>query len=480
MAVAVPQKEIPIASPEMLEAQFGLPAPERTADGEHYGLSLSCIKAAGAVALEGALGLESGAVRQLRDEFNAGVFEGLSSDSEFGDGLRVTKFDAWKIAGGKVRSADGETAVSDLVGRGYETSTRAAKKDFRMATQAHRDRNDLANALEVDEMVSGNRDYNTRIVVSAAPKEAMRRDGEDYWYNKGYVKDLHYIQMYHYNGRELVTAALSFKSKNIAKICQTLRDQGVEIPEGISADDIINHALTFSAGEEEAKATAKSLRKEAGDGTGTNTVGMVEDRQSMDTAFNEMYLPIAVSSAAGKKTERTAEIVSVFLGNSQYFSEEVRAQLASMNIRQDFTDSDTRLLHQLSIYAAIERVRGELGGAAAYLKHNTMPSYDYAPSAAQAAAAGFIARMGEYVQIGSSAGRTYSSCGAALKLVNEALKEFEIPSLQDIFGGKAKEKEEDSDDKGSLYFLCENRHLNRRPYGRTIECCATCGVSVAC
>lgn len=486
MAVAAPEKEIFTPSPEMLEAQFAMPSPdgipeiEHVPAGERYGLSLSCIKAAGAAALEGSLGLDSGAVKQLRGEFDACVFEGLSSDGELGDGLRVTKFDSWQVRNGKVISGDGETPVSELVNNGYETSRRDAEKDFRVATQAHRDKNDLFNAHEVDAMVSGRRDYDTRIVISAAPMDAMRRDGEQYWYGKGYVKDQHYIQMYHWNGQELVTAALSFKAKDMGKVRRALREQGADIPDDAKPDDIINYALTFNAAEEEAKAKALSLRKGA-EGTAAmsrDTVDMVENRRSMDTAFSEMYLPVAISSAVGKKTPRTAEIVSVFLENSQYFSPEVRGRLMSIDARDDFTDEDTRLLHQLSTYAAIERVRAELSGETAYTGTGVMPSYDYAPADVHAAAASFINQMGEFIQIGSSAGRTYSSCGAALKLVNDALKEFEIPSLQDVFGGKAEEK--DSDEKGSLYFVCENNHPNRRPYGKTIDCCTTCGVSVAC
>lgn len=48
---------------------------------------------------------------------------------------------------------------------------------------------------------------------------------------------------------------------------------------------------------------------------------------------------------------------------------------------------------------------------------------------------------------------------------------------------KAESKNEsslDKDEKGSLIFDCPKGHSNRRPYGQTIPCCTTCGISVEC
>jgi hypothetical protein len=495
------------AEAEDMQAHFDMPSPDsedisgsdRPAHNEKYGISLSSMRAVGEIALSGSADMDrSGEVAQLRGEFYSCVFEGLSSDKEYGEGLQVTKFDKWEVKGGQVMSGDGTTPVSEIVENGYQASKREAEQDLRMLAQVRRDDNDRGVIKRVDSMVSGKESFNTLIDLSCDPKEAIKRDGIGYWNKKGYVEDLVYAHMYHWTGGELVTGALSFKAKDLSKLREALAKRGVDVPENVHPDDLINHHYTLSLSDsEQAKEQVLGLREECSDTPAfrkTDTVDIVENQQSMNAVFNEMYVPITASLALEQKTDRVGKIISAFGANSQYFRPEVRNHLARMGNKETINDDDARLLHQLSVYAAIERVRAEIATGTSGLAPSDILLNPGSFGAGirgingleeyERAAEGFIASMGGFVQIGSSAGRTYSSCGSALQLTPEGLKEFDygwgmnIP--QDIFGGHLKKEEEDR--RGALVFSCGNGHTNKRKPGELLARCQTrpCKAQVAC
>lgn len=460
---------------------------------EKYGLSLSAMRKVGRIALSGAENIEeSPEAMQLRGEFESSVFEGLSTDEELGKRLQVTKFGEQKVVDGQV-VADNGTPMVQLVKNGYEAAKSETQKDPRMETQAQRDKNDMGVIEKINSMVAGNEEFNTFIVISSDPKEAIERDGAAYWYKRGYVKDMVYAQMYHWSGDELTTGALSFHSQDLGKLRDALVERGVEVPEDVAADDLINYSFSFDAANvQEAKGKALAMREECSDlpiSDNTDTVDMVEGQQSMDMAFKEMYLPISESLAHRQKTERVEQVVATFKANSQYFDEEVTEHLERMQNAEYFSDEDARLLHQLSVYAAIEKVRVGLEGAASTIEND--PYFSGGTRLTEGldeyAVAGFLANMGNYVQLGSSMGRSYSSCGGALQL-SAKVKEFDygygmnIP--QDIFARYAQEaeREAEEDEHGPLNFKCTAGHPNSRKPGEIKLKCATqpCGGKVAC
>ena len=333
---------------------------------EQYGLSMKAMREVGRMAVARAKNLEQlGITKQLRGEFDSCVFEGLSSDEEHGRGLRVTKFKEYPIVDSMVMSEDGETPVLELIENGQESSRAAAIKDRRMWTQHNRDKNDVSNAQEVGAMVAGERDYNTRLVVSCEPAEAIERDGIEYWNKKGYIKDTAYIQFYHHSeGDELLTGSLSFRAKDKAVLRAKLSKFGIEIPEDESVDNYINYALTDSLSEDDAKKLALSLRELCEDRSNQkniDTVNILEkDGDVIETTFREMYLPVAESLAQKRKTDKTSQIVATFMAESKSFDPEVRRQLMKIHNSRSFDDDDARLLHQLTVYAAIERLRTAL------------------------------------------------------------------------------------------------------------------------
>lgn len=78
-------------------------------------------------------------------------------------------------------------------------------------------------------------------------------------------------------------------------------------------------------------------------------------------------------------------------------------------------------------------------------------------------------------RLAAQAGKTYSGCGGSVSMSAEA-------ELSQLGYGDADKKIEvgESDRYGLLTFKCQKGHTNKRPRGKLIECCKTCGVSVKC
>lgn len=82
-------------------------------------------------------------------------------------------------------------------------------------------------------------------------------------------------------------------------------------------------------------------------------------------------------------------------------------------------------------------------------------------------------QMRHFGQLARSEGKVYSGCGASLSA------RAELDSLG--YGDVGRMQESSGSDKyGSLTFPCKNGHQNRRPYGKLIDKCTTCKVSVKC
>jgi len=406
---------------------------------EQSGLSLHAMRRVGEVAVAGAENWEdSGEVSQLKGEFESCVFEGLSSDKEFRNKLRVTKFNHVPVIDNQVMAADGKTPVINLVRAGVAKAEQDVDENpdlkLPLLTEVNRYKNDVTNAVEVDNIVAGKTDHNTRIVVTYVPKEAMLRDGVEFWEKKGYIEDGCYIQMYHYSGGdEVFTGSLSFKSYDDEKFLETMSELGIEIPDNEADDNYINYAKTATLDEDSAMQLALDMRERLDQSPADERLDTVEilDKHSnvMSSVFEQMYLPAAPDLISGIKSYSTAKVISSFLNNSEHFSSEVRRQLLKTHNSLYFDDDGGRLISQLAVYSAIEGLRATLTQKNAladmFIKIETSPGrISYQPNS------DFINQMVQFAAIGASMGRIYSSCGAALEISNQV-------NLQNIFLGNS-------------------------------------------
>ncbi len=418
-----------------------------TPQPETYGLSLSALRRLGAITTQTVVDTEvlQAHETQVRDEFNSAVFEGLSSDENYGGVLQVTKFDTRKVIDGKVMSADMQSTVTELLENGLDSSKQASRFDQRLVNQMTRDDNDLENARQVELMIAGKTDYNTRVVVSLLPEEAIERDGEAFWKNIGYIpgKKTAYIQLYHYSAEgELLTGSLSVDMSDKLRWRELFAKHGIEIPEDETTDNWLQYALIGEMSEEEAKEFALDIRREyEGRGIGENidTVDTIEaNQEAIDRVFEQMYLPIVDSLALGEKTPEMKEIVDAFLANSQYFNSATRSDLMRASNKAGFSDNDAKLLHQLVIYSSIEMFRSSLTGHSAQDVQQDMS--EFAQMAVQESLANAMAL---FASGGAKEGRTYSSCGRMIDFA-EMLKELtgsqEDQTPQEVFGRGARRK----------------------------------------
>lgn len=74
-------------------------------------------------------------------------------------------------------------------------------------------------------------------------------------------------------------------------------------------------------------------------------------------------------------------------------------------------------------------------------------------------------------------GKVFSGCGATIEANAEEEKDNAADELSSLGYGN---KYEEGDKYGSLTFSCQRGHRNRRPYGKKIPECTTCGIKVAC
>lgn len=418
-----------------------------TSPQETYGLSLSALRKLGAITTQTVVDVEilRAHETQVRDEFNSAVFEGLSSDENYGGVLQVTKFDTRKIINGKVMSADMQSTVTELLENGVESSEQASRFDQRLTNQLVRDENDLENARQVELMIAGMTDYNTRIVVSLLPEEAIDRDGEDFWKNIGYIpsKKTAYIQLYHYSSEgELVTGSLSVDMSDKDRWREIFEKYGVEIPEDETTDNWLKYAITAEMSEEEAREFALGIRRDyqgQGAGESFDTVDTIEANQEViDSVFERMYLPIVDSLAVGEKTPEMEEIVDAFLANSQYFNSETRSDLMRASNKAGFGDDEAKLLHQLVVYSSIEMFRSSLEGHSIGSMQQDMSEF------AQLAIQENLANaMALFASGGAKEGRTYSSCGRMIdfaEMIKELTGSQEEKTPQEVFGRGARRK----------------------------------------
>ncbi len=433
---------------EIAEAQFAQPQPERPPESEIYGRSLSSPYRLGVFAVGKTLSevARSPEADQGRDEFYTSVEEGFGTDAELGGGLEVRDFDKRPVINGQAMAKDLKTAVSDMTAAGLTCAIETAKKDKRFRPQLTRSGWDHKNALTVNRMVRGETDYNTRIVVTPLPEEAIEESGAVYWRGVGYVPHLRrgFVQLYHANGEELITGSLSFDGSDKKRLRELFSKYGVDIPEEETTDNWLQYAITGTMSEEEAKEFALEIANQAGDPEykkTTNTVEVTnEHRAIMETVFNESYIHACESLAVGRQTKSLTELMSQLANNAQYFNEDYKQALYRMEVNQDkFSDEDFIVIHELLVYSTIEMMRAlHLQAAEQVIKSDSFRNAGYLNIAYLKSLdqASFQDALGSFGAEGARNNRTYSACGLA---ISPGGKSNPDESPQHAFGGNCPE-----------------------------------------
>jgi hypothetical protein len=414
---------------------------ERSPEAEIYGRSLSTVHRLGALMVKVSLGdaIASPEADQARVEFFTSVEEGFGTDMELGGGLEVRDFDKRPVVDGKVMSKDLKTAISSMTEAGVVCARHTARFDSRFQPQLVRSEWDHENALEVDRMTRGETDYNTRIVMSPFPEEAAAQTGSDFWRNIGYVPHLRrgFVQLYHWNGAELVAGSLSFDGSDKIRLRSILEGMGIEVPEDETTDNWLKYAVTGLMTEGQAKQFAVNIAEESTDDRykkTTNTVDVTRKYEAiMDRVFDESYVHVSESLYRGYQTDKTAELVLELTNQAKYFNSRYTKSLYKMRAnRGNFSDEDSIVLHELLVYSAIEMMR-------ALHKDTQGPDVVYTelnPAHFQRMLSGFGAE-------GARNNRTYSACGLAISAGDEGNGLGDaLDGPQSVFGGLGRDGEE--------------------------------------
>jgi hypothetical protein len=147
--------------------------------------------------------------------------------------------------------------------------------------------------------------------------------------------------------------------------------------------------------------------------------------------------------------------------------------LASKNIpRHELEEAATK--HMYGVWAAFKRrIDGEQTSYYTPVRQQAyIPAVHFAMLEQEVAHS-----FNEFV----SKGRVMVGCGGAITMTNKdsVMDASGADVFSSIFGNKT-EHSDDEDKYGSLTFECGKGHRNRRPRGKLIPNCTTCGISVKC
>lgn len=423
---------------------------ERPPESEIYGRSLSTpyLLGVAAMKLASAEVVHSPEADQARVEFFTSVEEGFGTDRKHGRGLKVRDFDTRPVMGGKVMSKDLKRAVSDMTFAGLINAQETVKKDPRFKPQLVRSGWDHNNALIVDKMVSGETGYNTRMVATPCPVEAIAESGNKFWDGIGYVSHLKrgFFQVYHVTEKgELLSGSLSFDGGSKEKLREIFARHGVEIPEDEITDNWLQYALTGNFTTEEAKELGLKIADEATSAEykkTTNTVDVTgEHRVIMNTVFDESYIHACESLAQGHQTEGTQSLILQLASKADDFNDRYADALYSMKADASrFADDDMVVLHELLVYSAIEMMRAlhlqktqPAGSTSDVYSQDIRVDAQYLQSLS---VDNFQRMLGGFGADGARNNRTYSACGLAISPGdNDPLSKLMGINNQDVFGG---------------------------------------------
>ena len=434
-------------------------------------------------------------VNQLRAEFDTSLAEMLKSDDILGQNRQITRFDEQEVINGYVLALDGKTTMQTMLDNGRKTSARLAKTDDRMKTQNIRDEHDYDNLFDVEKMIAGERPYNTKIVASLLPQEAVDRDGVEHWQSMGYFipTKTAFLQMYHVNKEgKLITGTLTVDMADKTSMRKLWEKIGVIVPTNESSDNWLKYAFTGTMTEEASKEFVKSLREKHNALTGhaPEEVESIENRISdnkdiVDQAFNELQLSLALATKTKLKTPTIQNLLERFSSYSLQLKPELRNGLIRALNKESFDNQDVRLAYKLIMYSTVEMIRDRKNdNVISLLKpsphmvynqlHELLTDHIYAYE--------FIQRSVLAGINGINQQRVYIACNFEFNFNGDPKDGLPLP--QGVFGGNAKQDAEilkpTEDVYGPLEFTCKNGHLNKRPWMKLLDECTTCRCSVKC
>ncbi len=473
---------------------------EQLQSREHYGHSLSGVRALGSLAVEFSapelLGIQDGRVNRSWNDLYTKVEEHIATDPEHGEALFFDTSRTFEIRDGHAVTEHGERIV-EMVVSGHKSALEAAKTESRMSLQAERDGYDVelaeaVDTLEVGEMIGA---------LSFDPKQAIKQDKE-FWEEKMNYREGMAIWQWYYrvSETELRTGVVSIKQSDEKAMRNAFARLGHKIPEQISDAEWIRHHVRNFVTIDEAKDYGRRLktnhRAELADSSPDHSVTeFLQTQMPTMQRYFETYMPsLAVAAYNGKPDNALRELASA-LSRVETVAWAKRVQLLQIHKKELLDDDDVRLLDTMVTYALVEELRKELPS---YMRKDVKPEqptvismqFDQVPLFVYGTVLqqqnDLIRQMVQNVRAGTEAGRSYGGCSGSSvhqKSGNNA-EDNVLPDFQDVFGGKLHESSQDKvideDQFGALDFECTKGHKNRRPRGKLIPHCKTCGENVSC
>jgi hypothetical protein len=377
MTAFAPPSEVQdmLAHPDLRRMDGELNGLHAQIEREQYARSLQTIRRVGDAALKGALQTPEGQDLRstLKKDWDSVIAEMIKSDEELGQRLEISRLDELRVANGQAVTNSGEPMV-DLIWSGIDRAKAAAEKDKRFETQVRRDHADLWSARRVDRMIAGELDCNTRVVISLDPKEAIERDGAEFWTQKSagfyYIPGMAFIQLYHYDGTKLITGSFSVDFSDKAAWIEVLREAGVEVSHDESTDTLVMHGIEKTLTADEAVSLPYKLRARYYEkrGKAKQRLSINEfleaHEDQLDRDFDMLYIPVTESVAAGAHGKPAHEIVRAFaqglLQRPDVLKPGIVDALRQVAAGAPFTEDMGRLMEGLVRYSAVEGLRGDL------------------------------------------------------------------------------------------------------------------------
>lgn len=379
---------------------------------EEYGRSLSAIRQMGASALSHEVARSD---EQLAyDDFFTAVTEMLKTDKEYQQSLEVDNERVHNIHNGQVRAANGKSMVN-ILESGAAESASAARFMPELKHQAVRDAWDVVTAKRADALEPGM----TLFGVSYFPKEALADHPEIYSDRFGYKKGLVYVQTYSkLDNKKLVAGSYSIDVTNEAAWKTAMANIGMAIPENISDDEWLKHAIELPMNNFEAKQLVDGLRDQYYASTGQEVARRsisryVAEREHIVRRFFDAYYPaLATAVQSGKNTPELQKLAHTLLSSRSNFDPAVSAQLIRMANSNEFTDESAKMLDTIIRYATVEQLRKDLGnylGRESSVGGLSAPDTNYL-SWAQYEQAALDNVLASNVREGIAANRSYGGC----------------------------------------------------------------------
>jgi hypothetical protein len=457
--------------------------------GQEYNRSTLTLEALGRVAMSGQLGSEAGraARENVKRDLDTSLAEMFENDETFRGGFEIGVVYDYPIIDGKVhyKTADGVRSMLSVTEDGAAVSAAAAKADPLMAPQAARDNADTYNAAVVDEMASGRRGTNTRLVVSRDLGEIIQ-PGSPYrklYTGKGYRDGLSFLQLYYAEGDKLTAGTFSVDGVSDEVFDAVLARHHVVMPERESRHNSVKYGVELNLNSKaDAIAFAQQFRRDCyalqrDTRVRRSATQFIQERRAeIDGYIDALVVPLSLSIHSGRKDKAIHDFVGNLLGKPQGMDPEVVRHLRAIYGSDVFSGDDGRFMSGITLYAIAEAL---YEGAKRFVQagsHKPLPvthgyvSHNYTPHVVldmPLSPEQINRQLAGNVHAGVEAGRKHSGgCPGEVALGSKAGEPRDPANPQGAFGGREGEDKElpASDSKGKLSFTCPNPHCRREIY----------------